>query len=287
MIKDIIFEEKNTACSYCKTKGHNIRNCNKDNDLKLLMSKPYKPNFNGMNVNTLRRLCSFYPELKTSKTKKNLIHQLDNKYDEINKIYETHECAICLEPLECNDTCKIKCGHQFHLSCIMKNNKNKCPLCRKEIYEKTNIQQLNNNINPSFIRMLSLPPRSLRMSVPEDDIQQLNEDYIEPLDDDDPFLADMPPLIPVPDDDIQTNIDSTFQPTSQPTVIPQIEPTVIPQIETNDNNIIENIRETILDDEIFRNEINNMMEQFLVNERVFNSILSNINNLNNINYRRS
>ena len=108
MIKDITYEEKNTSCSYCKTKGHNIRNCNKDNDLKLLMSKPYKPNFNEMNVNTLRRLCSFYPELKTSKTKKNLIQQLDNKYDKINKIYETHECAICLEPLECNDTCKIK-----------------------------------------------------------------------------------------------------------------------------------------------------------------------------------
>ena len=283
MIKDIIFEEKNTACSYCKTKGHNIRNCNKDNDLKLLMSKSCKPNFDGMNVNTLRRLCSFYPELKTSKAKKNLIQQLDNKYDKINKIYETHECAICLEPLECNDTCKIKCGHQFHLSCIMKNNKNECPLCRKEIYENTNIQQLNNNIDPlDFLENMSPlipPPRSLRMYVPEDDIQQLN--------DEDDFLEDIPPLIPVDENDIPTNINSTFQPTSQPTVIPQIEPTVIPQIESNDNNIIENIRETILDDEIFRNEINNMMERFLVNERVFASILRNINNLNNLNHRRS
>ena len=45
------------------------------------------------------------------------------------------ECAICFEPLDQNLEVNISCGHIFHSQCLdswIKNNQNKCPLCRKK-----------------------------------------------------------------------------------------------------------------------------------------------------------
>ena len=42
------------------------------------------------------------------------------------------DCAICLDPLYFMDKVStLACSHIFHHTCIMKCEKNKCPLCRK------------------------------------------------------------------------------------------------------------------------------------------------------------
>lgn len=60
-----------------------------------------------------------------------------------NKVFNksVNECSICLSELSTNDFCKIKCGHMFHTSCIIRCN-NKCPLCRATI--NTNIIENDN-----------------------------------------------------------------------------------------------------------------------------------------------
>ena len=49
------------------------------------------------------------------------------------------ECAICMEYIKENDKAVLKCGHQFHASCMFSNvvrENNTCPLCRAEVSEK-------------------------------------------------------------------------------------------------------------------------------------------------------
>lgn len=61
------------------------------------------------------------------------------------------ECPICLEGMERNkDTCKLGCGHTFHLSCIFElkgkgeRYSNICPLCRTKYCEKSD-RELNDD----------------------------------------------------------------------------------------------------------------------------------------------
>lgn len=49
------------------------------------------------------------------------------------------ECAICMEFIKDTDKTILKCGHEFHASCMFTNlvaSNNTCPLCRDEISEK-------------------------------------------------------------------------------------------------------------------------------------------------------
>ncbi|OZC07276.1 hypothetical protein X798_05696 [Onchocerca flexuosa] len=52
------------------------------------------------------------------------------------------QCLICLDSLSLNESAAIRCGHIFHLHCILQwlENCKTCPVCRKEI--TTLIQQL-------------------------------------------------------------------------------------------------------------------------------------------------
>ena len=54
-------------------------------------------------------------------------------------------CSICFEVLEEKDTCKTKCNHSFHTSCLLKwiNSHSNCPMCRTELVEK---KKEDNNI---------------------------------------------------------------------------------------------------------------------------------------------
>ena len=52
-----------------------------------------------------------------------------------------HEnCSICLEEIKDNNSCILRCKHQFHLECIFRmveqknGNHKQCPLCRKYMY---------------------------------------------------------------------------------------------------------------------------------------------------------
>lgn len=54
------------------------------------------------------------------------------------------ECSLCLEKYATDDACIIlpSCKHKFHTTCLFNSyfkSSNKCPLCRKVIYEKPNI----------------------------------------------------------------------------------------------------------------------------------------------------
>jgi hypothetical protein len=67
----------------------------------------------------------------------------NNLSGDIKDIKDT-KCSICLEQLCNHDEKKIKkidCNHYFHESCIhewINNNKNTCPLCRKNIFTCNN-----------------------------------------------------------------------------------------------------------------------------------------------------
>lgn len=62
-------------------------------------------------------------------------------------------CSICLDKLDTtkNNICKTKCGHSFHLDCLMKQKGNNCPLCRTEVCESRHSTQDNPNHNGQII----------------------------------------------------------------------------------------------------------------------------------------
>jgi hypothetical protein len=54
--------------------------------------------------------------------------------------FDQHECTICTEPLTASKVETLTCGHKFHQLCIyewFQNEQNKCPICQREIYSKT------------------------------------------------------------------------------------------------------------------------------------------------------
>lgn len=54
-----------------------------------------------------------------------------------------NECAICMEFIKDTDKTILKCGHEFHASCMFTNlvaSNNTCPLCRDEIGEKPEVR---------------------------------------------------------------------------------------------------------------------------------------------------
>lgn len=52
------------------------------------------------------------------------------------KVFPAEDCAICLEKLTNVNIATSKCGHMFHLQCVMKVVNKKCPTCRQLIIEQ-------------------------------------------------------------------------------------------------------------------------------------------------------
>ena len=49
-------------------------------------------------------------------------------------------CSICLEDLK-NNLIITPCKHQFHLNCLKKWIKNSCPLCRRKLYDRLEMEE--------------------------------------------------------------------------------------------------------------------------------------------------
>lgn len=66
-------------------------------------------------------------------------------YDSEND--DIQECIICLEPLK-KDLVILECRHMYCVSCSLRHFKNKsnCPLCQKEIVNKYDFNNFNNEI---------------------------------------------------------------------------------------------------------------------------------------------
>lgn len=56
-----------------------------------------------------------------------------------------NQCCICLDDINENNKIKLKCNHEFHLNCILINNKNSCPLCRQIIIDHDYCLNNHNN----------------------------------------------------------------------------------------------------------------------------------------------
>ena len=58
------------------------------------------------------------------------------------------ECSICMEKIENNSGCKLKCGHDFCVDCFanLARTSNKCALCRDQLSEETVKKGVNDNI---------------------------------------------------------------------------------------------------------------------------------------------
>mgnify|MGYP003954113721 CR=1 FL=1 len=58
------------------------------------------------------------------------------------------ECSICMEKIENNSGCKLKCGHDFCVDCFanLARTSNKCALCRKKLSEETVKKGVNHDI---------------------------------------------------------------------------------------------------------------------------------------------
>jgi len=53
------------------------------------------------------------------------------------------ECAICMEKIKRKNKVKTRCGHSFHLTCLMQNVErglskqgSHCPICREHLYKR-------------------------------------------------------------------------------------------------------------------------------------------------------
>jgi|SaaInlV_130m_DNA_3_1039695.scaffolds.fasta_scaffold41441_1 hypothetical protein len=70
-----------------------------------------------------------------------------------------YECNICYEKLGDINCSTTECGHRFCFQCIANAmcNSNKCPCCRRKLYEKPNTPDNNYNIiepRPADIRYM-------------------------------------------------------------------------------------------------------------------------------------
>ncbi len=106
-------------------------------------------------VNKIKNVYKWvYEEEENTSTTKTftIIDQCNCSYNVTNSLIDTiqegdEKCSICLENLE-KEAKKTICNHVFHKQCIyewINNNKNTCPLCRK------NISQCINNCNNGLI----------------------------------------------------------------------------------------------------------------------------------------
>ena len=58
-------------------------------------------------------------------------------------------CSICLERLDMSSSI-INCGHIFHLECINKINRKKCPLCRETFEDVYDFTKFNSKYIGSY-----------------------------------------------------------------------------------------------------------------------------------------
>tara|TARA_Y100000389_G_C17340916_1_gene453272 strand:+ start:125 stop:670 length:546 start_codon:yes stop_codon:yes gene_type:complete len=78
------------------------------------------------------------------------------KYKYIRDLYQQYlyqkipsfECSICMEKIENNSGCKLKCGHDLCIDCFanLARTSNKCALCRQQLSEETVKKDVDHNI---------------------------------------------------------------------------------------------------------------------------------------------
>jgi hypothetical protein len=59
--------------------------------------------------------------------------------------FETSTCAVCLETLAKVNIGIGKCGHKFHLQCLLQIHNKKCPICRDLMVPETKVIDQNGN----------------------------------------------------------------------------------------------------------------------------------------------
>lgn len=59
--------------------------------------------------------------------------------------FETLTCAVCLETLTKINVGIGKCGHKFHLQCLLQIYNKKCPICRDLMVPETKVIDRNGN----------------------------------------------------------------------------------------------------------------------------------------------
>lgn len=99
-----------------------------------------------------------------SKTKSGKICKLACMGDQDVCFMHAQDCPICLAKLgHMDETSKLKCGHQFHASCIYRwlDQKNTCPCCRKPVRDQVveveydpDLDNVWNSIVPTLLRDL-------------------------------------------------------------------------------------------------------------------------------------
>lgn len=60
-----------------------------------------------------------------------LDHLKDSYFEMAKELGKTFECPTCLEVIDCKRCMTLLvCGHWYHLSCYMRQNKYECAVCR-------------------------------------------------------------------------------------------------------------------------------------------------------------
>ena len=100
--------------------------------------------------------------------------KLENRLSKLEKNYNK-ECPICMEKIGKDGYTKLKCGHMLDVQCFVtmcKNNINKCPLCRDEIYDNDDSDS-DEEIDTSVVE------RNVESLLTFDyqTLEQLHEDY--------------------------------------------------------------------------------------------------------------
>ena len=81
--------------------------------------------------------CSVHTsQVKKSKKKAKEKRARTKKKTKKKEKKEREDCSICMSKVKSKNSCTLKCGHEFHLSCIFdlynqqSGYRNKCPNCR-------------------------------------------------------------------------------------------------------------------------------------------------------------
>jgi len=150
-------------CSNCGNCGHNVRTCpitirvkpvKRETELTKLQKKLKRER--KRSIKRLREIRAITNERDNAYEAQDALvikisiqqKQIEGQDDTISKLRKGEEdvCNICFGSIAPGEENKTECGHSFHCGCLLKwlKKNNSCPCCRKELYEK---QEINKDLD--------------------------------------------------------------------------------------------------------------------------------------------
>tara|TARA_B100000963_G_C22553132_1_gene637726 strand:- start:174 stop:851 length:678 start_codon:yes stop_codon:yes gene_type:complete len=182
-MKDSLYQKiiEELSSSKNKVTRTEIRRYYQQHNIDFPKNKDGNPNMSySQNKETYQRLFKRKYNYLLDELDKSSFLKRARESDSISKItYDSEnddiqECIICLEPLK-KDLVILECQHMYCVSCSLRHFKNKsnCPLCQKEIINKYDSNNLDNEVIINEYEITHIINQEIRNILDERDNQSL------------------------------------------------------------------------------------------------------------------